>query len=412
MADDDLSAPLGKESKKRRFALPITIPQVIAGVLGLFILTFAAWALFVDDPLGGEPVSVVATTMPPAVKPAEPQKPAATGPKPAMPTMPTPDGPRPFSPVPGQTQIQPPATTPSAIPPGSQTVTIIDGSTGKRQEVAISGSQDARAPVEQRLLEPSRHGPIPRVGPDGARPADVYARPVTPNTNRTDAPRVAIVITGLGTSNAATQDAIAKLPAPVTFAFAPYANEVANAVARARSEGHEILLQVPMEPFDYPDNDPGPQTLLMGLGSDQNMDRLYWLMSRFQGYVGLMNFMGARFTSSEQALAPVLREGGKRGLIYLDDGSSPRSLAGQIASNNNLTFAKSEISLDAVPNPVNIDRALNRLEAMARERGTAVGVATALPASIDRISKWAKGLETRGIMLVPISMIANKPKSS
>ena len=33
-------------------------------------------------------------------------------------------------------------------------------------------------------------------------------------------------------------------------------------VARAREAGHEVLLEVPMEPFDYPDNDPGPQTLL------------------------------------------------------------------------------------------------------------------------------------------------------
>ena len=57
-------------------------------------------------------------------------------------------------------------------------------------------------------------------------------------------------------------------------------------VARARGEGHEVLLQVPMEPFDYPDNDPGPQTLLTSLDAGQNIDRLHWLMSRFQGYVG------------------------------------------------------------------------------------------------------------------------------
>ena len=151
-----------------------------------------------------------------------------------------------------------------------------------------------------------------------------------------------------------------------------------------------MLLQVPMEPFDYPDNDPGPQTLLMSLSAEQNIDRLHWLMSRFQGYVGITNYMGARFTATEQALAPVLKETGKRGLIYFDDGSSPRSLAGQIAGANNLPFAKAEIVLDAVPTPAHIDRALTRLEAMARERGVAVGVASAVPASIERIAQWAK----------------------
>ena len=117
-------------------------------------------------------------------------------------------------------------------------------------------------------------------------------------------------------------------------------------------------------------------------------------MSRFQGYVGIANFMGARFTVSEQALAPVLRRPRKRGLIYVDDGSSPRSLAGQIAGANNLPFAKADdrASTRCRRRP-HIDRALARLEALARERGIAVGIASALPASIDRIAQWAKAAE-------------------
>ena len=132
-----------------------------------------------------------------------------------------------------------------------------------------------------------------------------------------------------------------------------------------------------MEPFDYPDNDPGPQTLLTSLDAGQNIDRLHWLMSRFQGYVGIANLMGARFTASEPALAPVLREAGKRGLLYLDDGSSQRSLASQIAGANNLAFAKADVVIDAVPTVADVDRALGRLETMARERGIAVGMASA-----------------------------------
>ena len=135
-------------------------------------------------------------------------------------------------------------------------------------------------------------------------------------------------------------------------------------------------------------------------------------MSRFQGYVGLTNYMGARFTASEQSLAPVLRETAKRGLIYMDDGTSSRSLAGQIAGANNVGFAKAEVVIDAVPTPVEIDRALARLETGARDRGIAVGVASALPVTIDRIAKWAKALEGRGFTLVPISAVPNRPKSS
>ncbi len=220
------------------------------------------------------------------------------------------------------------------------------------------------------------------------------------------------MIGSLGVSASSTADALGKLPSAVTFAFAPYSADLDRVVARARGEGHEVLLQIPMEPFDYPDNDPGPQTLLISLAPEQNIDRMHWLMSRFQGYVGVSNYMGARFTTTEAALAPVLREVAKRGLLYLDDGSSPRSLASQIAGANNLPFAKANIVLDAVPTKAEIDRALARLEKAARESGVAVGVATALPVSINLSAQWAKNAESRGLLLVPISAAAVKPKSS
>ena len=295
-----------------------------------------------------------------------------------------------------------------------QTVTIIDGSSGKRQEVEIPLPQDRQrvAAAEPRLLDSSRHGSIPKIGADGVRPSEAYARITPPAAGNADKPRIAIVISGLGISATNTNDALAKLPGAVTLAFSPYGTDVERVVARARGDGHEVLLQVPMEPFEYPDNDPGPQTLLTTLLAEQNLDRLYWLMSRFQGYVGVVNVMGNRFTASERVLAPVLYEITKRGLLYLDDGASPRSLASQIAGANNLPFAKAEVVIDALPTPVNIDRALTRLEALARERGVAIGIASASPAAIERIAQWAKAAESRGLLLVPITAVAIKAKAS
>ena len=205
---------------------------------------------------------------------------------------------------------------------------------------------------------------------------------------------------------------MAKLPPAVTFALAPYAPDIQKLAERARADDHELLVQAPMEPFDYPDNDPGPQTLLTSVTAEQNVDRLQWLMSRFQGYVGIVSYMGARFTATENALSPVLNETAKRGLIFVDNGSSSRSVASQIAGNQNLPFAKADLILDAVPTATEIDRALNRLEIVAREGGVAVGMATAQPGTIARIAEWAAKIEKRGFVLVPISMVAVKAKSS
>jgi len=386
---DDLSAPLGQDTKpKKRLALPIRMPHALAGVLGLCVLVFAGWVVLAEDPLGGEPMVVVSADA----------RPPAQGGKSAEPAS---------SPTP-VTEV----TAEKSAAPAGKTITIIDGMSGKRQEVPI-GPGDAKAPaIEQRMIESSRHGTLPKIAADGARPADAYARPVQLSFDKVSGPRVAIVLGGLGIGSAGTYEALGKLPAPVTLAFAPYGTDLGRWVARARGEGHEVLLQVPMEPFDYPDNDPGPQTLLTTLTAAQNIDRLHWFMSRFQGYIGIANYMGARFTANEAAVEPLLRETGKRGLIYFDDGSSARSAAGQIAGATNVPFAKADVVLDAAPTQAAIDAALARLEATARERGSAIGTATALPASIERIATWAKAAQNRGIILVPISMLAIKPKST
>jgi uncharacterized protein len=401
---DDLSKPLGQSAKKKkRFVVPIPlVTQAIAGVLGLCVAVLAGWILLVDEPFGGEPMVVVS-----ADTRASPQ-PKKSGE----------DAGRPDA-------AAPPTALADGDKPGARTVTIIDGSTGKRQEVTVT--QPAAAPgakpkakaeakpdasIDQRLLETSRHGAIPKIGPDGVRPSEVYSRPVKPQAGRADQPRIALVIEGLGIGANGTAEALSKLPAPVTYAFAPYGTDLERWVARARGEGHEVLLQIGMEPFDYPDNDPGPHTLLTSVSAEQNIDRLHWFLARFQGYVGVTSLMGARFTATDQAIGPVLREIGKRGLIYFDSGASPRSLAGQASGAHNAAFAKADAVLDAVPAAAEIDNALIRLEATARSRGFAIGTASALPVTIDRIAQWAKSAEARGITLVPVSAVANRAKSS
>jgi polysaccharide deacetylase 2 family uncharacterized protein YibQ len=402
MTADDLNAPLGQHLRKRRIKIPITTSQVMAAVLTLFLGVFVVWAVVGNNPFGGEPIVVVPINL----HPGPPAK-TADGQGPPKVVAVSPDAPAAAQAAPGQT----------AAPPGAtKTVTIIDGKTGERKEVELpaqaSDAAPEAGPLDQKFLEMSAHGAIPKIAADGVRPADAFAQPVKALPGKPDAPRIAIIVSGLGVSDSATADAIAKLPGAVTLGFMPYGSDVAALAGRARARGHEVLLQVPMEPFDYPDNDPGPQTLLTSLTPQQNIDRLYWLMSRFQGYVGIVGAMGGRFTASEPSFSPVLREAAKRGLIFVDDGANPRSLAGRIAGANTLPFAKADVTIDGVPTAGEIDHALGRLEMAARERSIAVGISSGLPVSIDHIAKWAKTLADHGIQLVPITAVALKPKQT
>ena len=399
MTTDDLSTPLGQDVQpRRRRRLPFGGIHVIAAALGLFLLAFAGFALFHQDRLGGEPMARVAL-QPTVTSPAKDAPAAADAAKPS----------------------EPPTKTASNSPAsGQKTITIIDGSSGARKDVVVAtedssaGNDSASAitpGIDARLLEKSRYGMIP-VAADGATPFTAYASG-TPAERAKAAtmPTVAIVIGGLGIGAAKTADSILNLPGAVTLAFTPYGADPAKLVARARGRHHEILLQVPMEPFDYPDNDPGPQTLLTAQSPEQNLDRLFWHLSRLQGYVGLTSFMGSRFTVSDAAMQPVIREAAKRGLGYLDDGSSPRSVAGKLAQSQSMPFAKADLTIDAVPAAAEIDKALAKLEALAKSRGNAIGIASSLPVSVERIGNWTRTLESRGILLVPLTTAILKSKS-
>lgn len=277
--------------------------------------------------------------------------------------------------------------------PGSIVITIPDSN---------APAKLAPAP-DSRLVERTRFGMLPRIGPGGETPAQVYARPVGPSPVSKPAGRIALMVGGLGISQASTSDAITRLPGPVSFAFAPYGADLERTVQRARGSGHEVFLQVPMEPFDYPDNDPGPHTLLAGQNAGENADKLGWVLGRFTGYVGIVNFLGGRLTADEAALTTLLREISGRGLMVIDDGSSPRSLLAASAARAQIPALKVDRVIDSVPRADAIDKELERLEAMARERGIAVAAASALPVSIDRIMRWSAGLEAKGIVLVPVS---------
>ncbi|HEX8165648.1 MAG TPA: divergent polysaccharide deacetylase family protein [Beijerinckiaceae bacterium] len=381
---DDLTKPLGLDRHPDRLrSWRVPVAPILCGLLALLVGGIATYAVLVDDPLAGEPHAIVPIEI-------------AAAPAPALPSP----APRPDS------GAEPPSRTASEVEDASGVSIMRPNGTAAPGAVIIrvpepAGTKLLPAP-DPRLVERSRHGLLPKIGPDGAKPWQVYARPAAPAGARPPA-RIALVVTGLGISQSATAGALAKLPPPVTLAFAPYGADLEKTAAAARAEGHEVMLQVPMEPFDYPDSDPGPHTLTARAKPQENLEKLHWAMGRFTGYIGLVNFMGAKLTADEAALAPILKEVGGRGLVFLDDGSSSRSLAGAVASSVRAPGARADAVLDGSPQAEAIDRELARLEELAKKRGLAIATASALPVTVERIQRWSRSLEARNIQLVPVS---------
>lgn len=267
--------------------------------------------------------------------------------------------------------------------------------------------QVALAPAPQPELV--AEGPLPVIAPDGRMAWQVYARPFELRDPKI--PKIAVIIGGLGLSRAATEAAIQQLPGAVSLAFVPYARDLEDWIAQARAAGHEVLLELPMEPFDYPNNDPGPHTLLTTLDSDENLTRLDWLLSRFTGYVGVTNFMGAKFTASAGSMEPILAELNDRGLLYLDSKATRNSVAGDITAELEMPSVVSNKFIDRVASRVAIDARLFELERIAKSSGIAVGIGFPYPVTVERVAEWARGLRQKRYALAPLSAVVQGASS-
>ena len=253
---------------------------------------------------------------------------------------------------------------------------------------------------DSRVTEDTNDGSLPRVGEDGMRPWQVYARPFNTADKR---PRIALVITDLGLSRLITDQAIGQLPPPVTLSFDAQGPVVAAWGTRARQDGHEILLQLPMEPFDFPQSDPGPNTLLLHLPSSDNLARLNKVMARMSGYIGVTTAVDSSFALDQDKFMPVLQVLHDRGLMILDARVASHSPVTDMAHGKGIPAAAATERLDTDLAPEAIAAALDDLEKTARQEGYAIGITTATPVMLDQLQIWLKDLPQRGIALAPLS---------
>lgn len=373
MAANDLKKPLGLEKAKKALTRFRTSQLFMFGSLAVFgalISSLVGWVALIDDPHGGYPTKIVdlrgvldksnrigVESIRPGIKPGIPETSAPSFPN----------------------------------------------NTRSDNDFIISPDENNDT-GEVRILSPDDPSLNSPPGASNQTAYQVNARPVNSDAIA-GLPKIAIIIDGLGLSQTTTQEALSLLPPDVTLAFAPYGNSLQRWTRRARSQGHELLIQVPMEPFDYPNNDPGPHTLLTTNDTAKNLSNLKWVLGRFDSYVGIMNYMGARFSSDELVGTDLMRQLASNGLIYVENGASGRSRLNSIAQSLNVPNLRADLIVDIRGRSEDIQTRLIQLESLAQERGYALGVATAFPVSVRTISEWTQSLRQRGFALVPVTTL-------
>jgi len=266
---------------------------------------------------------------------------------------------------------------------------------GRNPALSPSGAAGALPPAPiAGLATPGPGGLLPIIAPDGRASWKAYARPFADDGR----PKIALVIGGLGLNPDQTKQAIDTLPPEVTLSFSPYAENLQAQIDHARAAGHEVMIEIPMEPLDYPDNDPGPYTLLGNAQPEEISHKLEWLMSRATGYFAVTNAFGSRFLGKDKAMAPFVQALRQRGVAFIDDGQA----AGRGGGLHRASIGpKIDADLDADA----IDSQLLSLEAIALQSGGALGSGSGYPLTVAQVQKWAVAVRDRGYALAPASAL-------
>jgi polysaccharide deacetylase 2 family uncharacterized protein YibQ len=363
-------------------------PPAVAAGAGLLLLGAAALFITVlGDPRAGTPSARVSLTR---------EAPAPT---------PAPTGLDAFSS--GTLDLYQDLTTaeatldPTGAAGGEALITLPDGATvagGSTISAPRREAQPLPASPIAGLSQPGPNGPLPVIASDGRVPAQAYARPFRSNGK----PRVSVIVGGLGLNATTTRAAIERLPAEITLSFVPYAEGLQGWIDLARAQGHEVMIEIPMEPTGYPDNDPGPYTLLADADATDIQARMSWLLGRATGYFGVTNYLGDRFMTSDAGLNAFMGVLRQRGIAFLDDGSANRRPGAW-------SRASADRVIDETRSAAAIVGQLNAIEALAKARGQALGTGFSYPVTVEAVARWSAGLDARGLQLAPASAMAQRP---
>ncbi|BAI72236.1 hypothetical protein AZL_015980 [Azospirillum sp. B510] len=361
-------------SRARKSSLPPFLSNpfllALAAVAAVFAVAIGV-ATLTGGRSGGEPAqqaavrpAAVPAPAPPALPAAKTEAPAqqatapqaAEGPEHAVPE-------RPASAQP-QAESRPPATTVAMLPPPVP---------------------PAVAPVQP---------------PPGN--AALWRRNALPAEVPPGKPVIAIVIDDMGLDRRRSTR-MASLHGPLTLSWLPYARDLSAQSKAARANGHELMLHMPMEPSVKAD--PGPNALLVSLDKGEIVKRFRAALDSFDGYVGVNNHMGSRFTADRAALAPVLAELHRRGLLWLDSRTTPNSAGIGLAQELKMPWVGRDVFLDNQETVAAVKAQLAKTEQVAKRQGYAVAIGHPHDATIEALASWLPDVQKRGFVLVPVSAV-------
>jgi polysaccharide deacetylase 2 family uncharacterized protein YibQ len=229
-----------------------------------------------------------------------------------------------------------------------------------------------RAPVSARIPSVS--------GQDG------WAQ-IQPDTPPRDNLKLAIVLDDLGESTAQAEFLL-ELDYPVTFAVWPHSTHAGEVAELAASRGRELIIHQPMEPVDYPKNNPGEGALLSRMTDSDFLALLRGNLKLVPKASGLNNHMGSWLTQNVTLMTLVARELKEQDFFVLDSLTHPRSRFAGAAIQEGVPAYRRDVFLDVRPEREQVLAQLRKAENIARLKGQAIAIGHPLPGTLAALKEW------------------------
>ncbi|MBS0517405.1 MAG: divergent polysaccharide deacetylase family protein [Proteobacteria bacterium] len=232
-----------------------------------------------------------------------------------------------------------------------------------------------------------------------------WRRYAVPFGNLNSRPLIAIVIDDVGIDRPRSRRAW-ELPGPITLSFLPYAKDLREQARAARARGNELMLHMPMEPNGHAD--PGPNALLVSLSSNEIRQRVTVDLDSFEGYVGVNNHMGSRFTAYRPGMETVMRLLKARGLLFLDSRTTAQTVGESLAQELGVPTINRNIFLDDDESLGAVRHKLAETEEVARRQGFVVAIGHPHENTLQALADWLPALAAKGFALAPLTAALRK----
>jgi polysaccharide deacetylase 2 family uncharacterized protein YibQ len=223
--------------------------------------------------------------------------------------------------------------------------------------------------------------------------------------------RLALVLYGFG-EEAARADSFFALPAPFAVAVVAGLKSSPAVVRAAHHHGREVILQLPLEPINYPQVNPGPGTLTVTMKPAKIASEVRRYVDQARPLAAVANYMGSLATQDMTVMSAVYRELRRSRLPFLHLTPVAGAVCKSLAADVGVAYEEPDLVIEAGSrgtDPAALERCWQEALRTARERGELLVFLRATPLALRWLPRTLTRARLEGVQVVPPSALLRRP---